>query len=616
MTSLVQTAACPSAPTEGGSLRDRALEAQAELLPYALGFFGVALPMFVFAGAYAADAAWMSLIFAQFSLNWAGFYAAINGLGRRETPRSQRARVILHLSGALVWALVVAEIAVFGLFAGPARPVLLAMDCAAAVGCFFFASPWLEGLLVMGPTAAAPPLMAYLLAGDLEGATAASGALALALALCLVVNRILRHQFALAAEREALMADRAVSLETAQRLARSKSQILATLSHEIRNGLTGVTHVLAAAAGGGRAAPSRDQLSAALTAAHDLLEVLDATLDTETASAGKLVLAAQPFDPARLARSVVLLSRPKAAAKGLELNIHIDELLSSSSGAAIGDETRVRQILSNLIGNAVKYTGRGRVEVRVQRAAHDRLRFEVVDTGPGLTGEELERAFEPFKRIERVGLGLPGAGLGLSLSRELARLMDGEVAAESAVGVGSCFWLDLPFDASASAAESFEELEEAPPAAGAPAAGAPRKLKVLVAEDDALNAAMLRAILEQLGHQVVHAHDGLRAVELAGLCPFDLIMLDGRMPNLSGPEAARDIRALPGPLGQAPIIAVIGGDVDEAEACLEAGAEQVLRKPVSVAAVARAVTGALQARAGGSRPARSSADPFETWAAG
>ena len=621
MTSLVQNAESAGAPqvgdSVGGSMLERALDAQGELLPYALGFFGVALPMFVFAGSYAADAAWMSLIFAQFSLNWAGCYMVVNRFGRRNEPLKPKVRAGLHIIGSLAWALVVAEIALLGFHAGRVRPVLLAMDTAAAVACFFFVSPWLEGLLLIGPAAAAPPLMAFALSGDRSDGTAACGALAVAMALCLVMNRILRKQFALAAEREALMGERAASLVVAEGLAKSKSHIVATLSHEIRNGLTGVTHVLAAAAGGGRTPPSREQLSAALAAAHDLLEVLNATLDTETAGAGRLVLATEPFDPARLARAVVLLTHPKAATKGLELNIRVDELLSPSSGAAIGDVARVRQVLSNLIGNAVKYTARGRVEVRVLRTGSDRLRFEVADTGPGLSAEELELAFEPFRRIERVGLGLPGAGLGLSLSRELARLMGGEVSAESAVGVGSRFWLDVPFDPTAAAGPAFDEPDEAPQAlALAPAAARVRNLKVLIAEDDALNAAMLRAILEQLGHQVVHAHDGQRAVELAEVCQFDLIMLDGRMPILSGPDAARGVRSLPGPLGRTPIVAVIGGDVEEAEACLDAGVDQVLRKPVSVAAVARALAGALEAKNGGPRPARSASGPFEVWAAG
>ena len=318
--------------------------------------------------------------------------------------------------------------------------------------------------------------------------------------------------------------------------------------------------------------------------------MLDATLDTETAGAGKLSVMSRPFDAARLTRSTVLLCRPKAIAKGLELDLHVEEAISGPLGAAIGDPVRVRQILCNLIGNATKYTGRGRVEVRVQRSGPDRVRFEVADTGPGLTDEELDRAFEPFSRIERVGLGLPGAGLGLSLSRELARLMGGDVCAESAVGVGSRFWFELAYDPSAAVQEEPDHaLDDSSMPLFSPAG---RGMRVLVAEDDALNAAMLRAILEQLGHQVVHAHDGARALELAEFCQFDLIMLDGRMPNLSGPEAARRIRTLAGGSRETPMVAVIGGDVEEAQACLDAGVDQVLRKPVTVTAVARAVAAA------------------------
>jgi len=239
----------------------------------------------------------------------------------------------------------------------------------------------------------------------------------------------------------------------------------------------------------------------------------------------------------------------------------------------------------------VKYTARGQVEVRVQPSAPSRIRIEVADSGPGLSAAELERAFEPFARIERVGMGLPGAGLGLSLSRELARLMGGEVGAESALGVGSRFWLDLPYDPAVAAPSESAEPANLKHAIVRPGA---RGLRVLVAEDDSLNAAVLRAVLEQLGHQVVHAHDGRRALELAEFCHFDLIMLDGRMPHLTGPEAAREIRTLSGAARETPIIAVIGGDADEVEACLAAGVEEVLRKPVTVAAVARAVAAAVR----------------------
>jgi signal transduction histidine kinase/ActR/RegA family two-component response regulator len=581
------------------SVRSRALDAQGELLPYAIGFFAVALPIFVWAGAYANDAVWMSAIFVQFSLNWAAFYAVVNRLGRRgAAPLAEAARTRLHVAGGLLWALATAEIAVFAFNAGPVREVLLAMDVAAVVACFFFASPLWKTLGAVGPVAAAGPLAGFYLVGDKPSTAAAAGALALAMALCLVLNRILGRQFALAAEREALMAERASSLDMAERLATSKSQILATLSQEIRSGLTGVTHVLAAAASGGRTAPSREQLNAALGAANDLLEVLNATLDNETASTGQLVLARRPFDPAALARSQALLGRPKAAAKGLELHVHVDDGLGGGRGAALGDPARVRQILANLIGNAVKYTARGRVEVRVLASAPDRIRYEVADTGPGLSPEELERAFQPFSRIERVGLGLPGAGLGLSLSRELARLMGGEVSAESAVGVGSRFWFDVPFDGAAVAED--EPGAEEPSQAGAPLA--PQALKVLIADTDALGAAMLRSIVEQLGHQVVHAHDSRRALELAEVCQFDLIFLDGRLPLLSGEGGHAHVSALAEASRGARILAVISGDADEVQACAEAGIERIVRKPASVASVARAVAAAMDGR--GSAPRR------------
>jgi CheY-like chemotaxis protein len=199
----------------------------------------------------------------------------------------------------------------------------------------------------------------------------------------------------------------------------------------------------------------------------------------------------------------------------------------------------------------------------------------------------MAQAFEPFRRVERTGAGVNGAGLGLSLSRQLARLMGGALEARSAMGVGSCFTLTLPFDAAAEC-ELVEDLD----AVVADSPGAPRTLRILIAEDDALNAAMLRAILEQLGHQVVHAQNGRRAADLAKIAEFDLLMFDHRMPVLDGPGAAASLRAAEGPNRTAPIVAVIDGDGEEASEFLDAGADLVLRKPVSVAAVARALADA------------------------
>jgi CheY-like chemotaxis protein/anti-sigma regulatory factor (Ser/Thr protein kinase) len=270
-------------------------------------------------------------------------------------------------------------------------------------------------------------------------------------------------------------------------------------------------------------------------------------------------------------------------AKALEFAVWIEpELEGRHVGAALADASRVRQVLANLLGNAVKYTVRGRIEARVERRGDGALAIAIADTGPGLSQDELVTAFEPFKRVPRTGAGVPGAGLGLSLSRQLVRLMGAELIADSAVGVGSCFTLVLPYEPAAliEADEGERTDDEAAGATG---------LRVLIAEDDALNAAMLRTILEQLGHRVVHAQNGRRALELARVCEFDLIMLDGRMPELDGHETAAAIRRLDSPSRNTAIVAVIGGDADEARECLDAGADTVMRKPVNVSAVARAV---------------------------
>jgi signal transduction histidine kinase/CheY-like chemotaxis protein len=568
----------------------QALDAQAALLPYALVAFVVSMPVFVWAGSYADNAAWMTASFALFAMACGATYAAVSWL---RTPGAEdlRARSRVHIVTGLVWAGCVAQVAAFADGAGPMRETLLLMATAAAVICIFFTAPWLPSLLVVGAAAAAGPLIALFASPHSQNAaTLAWGGVALAFALALMLNRVLRRQFAMAAEREVLIAERAGKVEEASRLARSKSDLVATLSHEIRNGLTGVSHVLAAAAGrNGRAAPSREQLSAALDAVSDLIAVLNTTLDSETAEAGRLAVDVRPLDAPGLVRDLMLLNRPHAGAKGLELSVYVAPELAEGPGAALGDPARVRQILANLIGNAIKFTVRGRVEARLSLTPEGRVLIEIADTGPGLSDAELAQAFEAFHRVERTSAGVPGAGLGLSLSRQLARLMNGELTATSAPGVGSCFGLILPFDPLAAA--PMDVAVDAPDEA--PVEG--RTLRILMAEDDSLNAAMMRAVLEQLGHQVVHAQDGRRAVDLARVCEFDLALIDGRMPGLDGPEATAAIRALDAPACDLPIIAVIGGDAGEALECTRAGADAVLRKPVSVTAVARAVADATAA---------------------
>jgi signal transduction histidine kinase/CheY-like chemotaxis protein len=469
--------------------------------------------------------------------------------------------------------------------------MLLMFSLAAGVMCVVFTAPWLPSLLIVGPAAVAGPLVAFTAHPTPDTTPLAWGGTALAFALGFLVNRILRKQFALAAERETLMAERSAQADAARRLARSKSDLVATLSDEIRNGLTGVAHVLASAAGrGGRAAPSREQLAAGLDAVNELLSVLNTTLDAETAEAGRLSVQPQPIDLAALCREAVLAHRASASAKGIELVLHIDPDLAAEGGAAIGDPQRVRQVLAALIGNAVKFTLRGRVEARITLAGEGRLTVAVADTGPGLADDELQLAFQPFQRIARTSAGIPGAGLGLTLARQLARLMNGDLRAHSAVGVGSCFTLELPYRPEARA-----PVEE-PAMSGLVDPSERPRLRVLIAEDDSLAAASLRNGLEGLGHKVAQAADGRRAIELTRVCDFDVLMMAASA-SAEGPQIMAEIRRLEGAAGRTPIVALIGGDPEEAAQSLAAGASGVLRKPFSTPALARALADALAVKA-------------------
>lgn len=565
------------------------LEAQVQLLPYALGFFGICLPVVLIVAGHATNAAWFATSLVLYAFNWAIFYAVLRW--RKANPptlENSRLHTGVHVAAGLLWAMALLQTSLFAQAAGPVAETLLVLCAGGAVGVIFFSSPNLPSLLIVGPAVGVGPILA-LQAHPMAATTGVLVlcALALAMALALILNAHLRSHFALAIEREGLLIEREGALETTRRLAKSKSDILATLSHEIRNGLAGIAHVLAGAMGGGtRNQPSRDQLQAALSAARDLVGVLDATLDSEVAESGRLTVQKVPVDATSMARDIALLHRGSATSKGIELAVEIDPALAGLSGAPVGDTVRVRQVLSNLVGNAVKYTQRGRIEIRVFRPDHDHLRVEVADTGPGLSPEELTLAFQPFERVERTGGGVAGAGIGLTLSRRLAELMGGRLGAESTPGLGSRFWLDLIWDATAT-------LQVEPHEAVSPA---PTSLRILVAEDDPLNAAMLRTMLEQMGHKVLAVTDGRRGLDHLRMGQLDLIMADGRMPGMDGPDMIRTLRAQPGTQASLPVIAVTGGDAEEVQAMLDAGADVALRKPITVSALARALADADQAR--------------------
>ena len=281
---------------------EQGMKAQAALLPFALLAFGVSLPVFVWVAGHAANAHWMGAAFGAFAVGWGAFYAVVNWL-KTDAAADLRRRARVQVMAGLVWALTVAGLAAFAHFAGPVRETLLLLILAAAMVCVVFTATWLPSLLIVAPVAVAGPLIALSLhPADQPTARLALGAAALGLALALVVNRILRRQYALAAERELLLAERVAQAEAARRFARVKSDLVDSLSDELRDGLTGVAHVLAAAARG-RAAPTRQQIGVALDAVNELLAIV-----------GEAPAAAPADEPARRLRILTVEPDPLTAA--------------------------------------------------------------------------------------------------------------------------------------------------------------------------------------------------------------------------------------------------------------------------------------------------------------
>jgi CheY-like chemotaxis protein len=265
-------------------------------------------------------------------------------------------------------------------------------------------------------------------------------------------------------------------------------------------------------------------------------------LDFSKLEAGEVTIRRRPANPERAAREVLEMFTLEAATKGLDLRFEADESLPPG---LILDEDRLRQILINLVGNAVKFTERGRVSLALSYDRAGRLVADVADTGPGIAPEAGAKLFQRFSQIDGSSTrSKGGAGLGLAICRGLAEAMGGSVALRSAVGEGSTFRLELPAPATArpgprDGAAAYDDLEG---------------LRVLVADDNPANRELVRAILEPYGVEVSEAHDGREAVDFAADLPVDLILMDLRMPRLAGGDAAAEIRAGDGPNRDIPIL--------------------------------------------------------------
>ncbi len=358
----------------------------------------------------------------------------------------------------------------------------------------------------------------------------------------------------------------------AETAARAKAEFLATVSHEIRtpmNGIVGMAELLSEA---GLEGKPRHYAETIRGAADALLHIVNDVLDLSRLEAGKLSIHPAPFDPAACLRSAVDLLRPQAEEKGLALTLDITPALPP---LLEGDAGRIRQILINLIGNAIKFTDEGQVAVRVRHSnvsGRVTLTVAVEDTGIGIAPDQIEPIFERFAQASDPA---GGTGLGLTVARMLARRMRGDIDVSSTQGAGSAFTLTLALPAVETNPAGRPVPEPAPAVPAEDTAG----LRVLVADDNAINRILIERLLHGAPARLTFARDGQEAVEHALAAPPDVVFMDMSMPVMDGLEAAAELRRA----GlERPVIVALTANAFAADRarCLAAGMDAFLSKPV------------------------------------